>query len=104
MKPAPSRDAHEAFGSVGHAFAARDLRESAHALLSNGAPVFFSLSFIGDAVSALESTALIRMQRRASPLLRAVAAPSQRVVDAGWRLPLAALGNQGALQRVSPLR
>ena len=100
-------DAHEAFGSVGHAFAIRDLRESSHALLSHGAPVFFSLGFIGDAVSALESTALIRMQRRASPLLRAVAAPSQRVVDAGWRLPLATLGNQGdsgSLSRRSPSR
>ena len=40
-------DAYEAFGSVGHAFAIRDLRESAHALLSHGAPVFFSLGFIG---------------------------------------------------------
>ena len=88
-------DAYEAFGSVGHTYADRDLRESAYALLSHGAPVFFNIGFIGDAVSALESTALIRMQRRASPLLRAVAAPSQRVVDAGWRLPLAALGNQG---------
>ena len=51
-------DAHEAFDSVGHAFATRDLRESAHALLSNRTPAFFDIGFIGDAMSALESTAV----------------------------------------------
>jgi hypothetical protein len=85
------KKATRAFSSVGHRYAERDIEASWGTWLANDeSHVFLDLGFVGDAVAALHSTALIRLQGRASPLLRAVAAPSTRVSLSGsnnWRSP-----------------
>ncbi|MDA9633401.1 AAA domain-containing protein [bacterium] len=98
-----------AFHSVGHRYAERDIDASWSAWVEHECDVHLNLGYVGDALTALESVALVRLQGRASPLLRAVAAPSRRVAgtgSSGWRTPVPGVNNlnDGQLQALGGLR
>ena len=98
-----------AFHSVGHRYAERDIDASWSAWVEHECDVHLNLGYVGDALTALESVALVRLQGRASPLLRAVAAPSRRVAGtgaSGWRTPVPGVNNlnDGQLTALGRLR
>jgi hypothetical protein len=80
-------NASQAFSAVGYYYIAASWSAWFN---NNKSHVFLNLGFVGDALAALQATALIRLQDRVSPLLRAVEEPSTRVSLAGsnaWRRP-----------------
>jgi hypothetical protein len=94
--PTVAGTALRAFQSVGHSYAERDVEASWSAWIEHGCAVHLNLGYVGDVLAALESVALVRLQGRASPLLRAVAAPSRRVAETGaggWRAPAPGVSN-----------
>ena len=77
----------QALCSVGNKASIRDLdtRSLASYDSTKFSAVGLNLGYIGDALNSLAAVWLINFQNRHSPLLAAVAAPSNRVVDPQWR-------------------
>ena len=102
-----AKDAGVAFDSVGNSHGARALEASWRAWATEDSTemVVLDLGYVGDTLATLFATELIRQQRTVSPLLRAVAAPSQRS-PAAWRLPTNPDGalNAGQLAALSGLQ
>ena len=96
MYEAVVKTALDAFGSVGNAYAEREIDYSWSEWNEYRRDLHINLGYVGDALAALESVALVRLQGHASPLLRAVAAPSRRIEGtkaSGWRAPGVGVNN-----------
>jgi predicted ATPase len=83
------KTAEDAFESVGHRFAERDIERGLEGvrMVSDGGYTGINLGYVGDAVGCLQAVAMIRAGGGVSPLLHAVADPSSRRRDFGWRKP-----------------